>query len=491
MTDLPRRGLDERDVRRGLRLSIVEGMAFALMVGVGETFFLADATRLAGTRLQQGLVVTLPLFAGSVGAVASLALLARMRSRKPIVFAAAFLQSLVLAALSVASALGRSTPELLIAGTTLAAVCGQAGGAAWSSWLGDLVPAARRGHYFGVRNRWIYLSTFTGVLVGGKLLDLLEPEGPVAAASGAASEAGGAAGGGTGFAVVYGLAALARLVSSLLHLAAPEPPFGGLSPRRRATRFLATDQGQGLARLVLGGASFYFAVYLASPYFAPYMLEVLHFDYAEYTAASAAVIVSKVTFLSAWGRRVDQLGARPVFLVAAVLTSIVPLPFLWAEGLAWVMVAQCLSGIAWGGYELSVFTLVLERTYRRVRPQVFALQSLANGLAQLTGSLAGAWLVSAFALPLVALFAFSFAGRFVLSLGLSSLLQRAPWETPLRRREVLFRVAGFRVSGGLGLRPLPEPASPRTEDGGGAPDRAGPTAVPPRARDAPRAPGRR
>lgn len=438
-----------------MRLSIVEGMAFALMVGVGETFFLADATRLSASRLQQGLVVSLPLFAGAVGSVASLALLARMQTRKPLVFASALLQSLVLAAMSIASALGRSTPELLIAATTLGAICGQFGGAAWSSWYGDLVPAARRGQYFGVRNRWIYLTTFAGVLLGGKLLDVLEPDGPVAAA--AASGEGGVRG--AGFALIYGLAALARFTSSLLHLAAPEPPFGGLSPRARAARFMATDQGKGIARLVGGGAAFYFAVYVASPYFAPYMLEVLHFDYTEYTLASAAVIVSKVTFLSLWGRRVDQLGARPVFLVAAVLTSIVPLPFLWAEGLGWVLVAQGLSGIAWAGYELSIFTLVLERTYRRVRPQVFALQSLANGLAQLTGSLTGAWLVGAFALPLVSVFAFSFVGRIVVSLALSFVLPHASWETPLRRREVLFRVAGFRVSGGLGLRPLPEPAT--------------------------------
>jgi MFS family permease len=455
MSPDPRRGLDERDVKRGMRLSIVEGMTFALMVGVGETFFLADATRLSASRLQQGLVVSLPLFAGAVGSVASLALLARMRTRKPLVFAAALLQSLVLAALSIASALGRSTPELLIAATTLAAICGQAGGAAWSSWFGDLVPAARRGQYFGVRNRWIYLTTFAGVLLGGRLLAVLEPDGPVAAA--AASGEGGVRG--AGFALIYGIAALARFTSSLLHLAAPEPPFGGLSPRARAARFMVTDQGKGIVRLVGGGAVFYFAVYVASPYFAPYMLEVLHFDYTEYTLASAAVIVSKVTFLSLWGRRVDQLGARPVFLVAAVLTSIVPLPFLWAEGLGWVLVAQGLSGIAWAGYELSIFTLVLERTYRRVRPQVFALQSLANGLAQLTGSLTGAWLVGAFSLPLVSVFAFSFAGRIVVSLALSFVLPHASWETPLRRREVLFRVAGFRVSGGLGLRPLPEPAT--------------------------------
>ncbi|MEZ6015118.1 MAG: MFS transporter [Planctomycetota bacterium] len=468
--------LDAVAVRRGMRLSIIEGMAFALMVGVGETFFLADAIRLSASRLQQGLVVSLPLFAGAVGSVTSLLLLARMRSRKPLVVASACLQALVLAALSIASALGRSTPELLIAATTLGAICGQTGGAAWSSWFGDLVPASSRGRYFGVRNRWIYLTTFCGVLVGGRLLAWFEPHGPIAGPLAAAANAGldvGARVGGTGFAVIYGVAACARLVSSLLHLASPEPPFGGLAPRARAARFMVTAQGKGIARLVLGGAAFYATVYIASPYFAPYMLEELRFEYWQYTLASAAVIVAKVSFLPMWGRTVDQVGARPVYLVAALMTSIVPLPFLWADGLGWVLVAQGLSGIAWAGYELSNFTLVLERTYRRVRPQVFAMQSLANGLAQLSGSLCGALLVSSYSLSLVWLFAVSLTGRTVISLALPLVLRNAPWETPLRRREVLFRVAGFRVSGGLGLRPLPESAArPRRQrdaaDGAGA-----------------------
>jgi MFS family permease len=438
-----------------MRLSIFEGMAYALMVGVGETFFLADAIRLSASRLQQALVVTLPLFAGAVGAVASLALLARMRTRKPIVVAAAFLQACVLGGLSFASAVGLSAPNLLIVATTLGAISGQAGGAAWASWFGDLVPATSRGRYFGVRNRWIYLMTFAGVLLGGRLLEVYEPGGPLGTALGEVTGREG-----RGFAVIYGLAAVARLVSSILHLASPEPPFGGLAPRVRATRFMATHQGRGIRRLITGSAAFYFAVYVASPYFGPFMLESLRFEYWQYTIASAAVIVAKVTFLSFWGRRVDQVGARPVFLVATLLTAVVPLPFLWAEGLGWVIVAQLLSGIAWGGFELSIFTLMLERTYRRVRAQIFALQSLANGLAQLVGSLVGALLVSGFGMELVWVFGVSFVGRILISTQLDRLVPEAPWETPLRRREVLYRVAGFRVSGGLGLRPLPEPASP-------------------------------
>ena len=54
----------------------MEGAVYALMVGCGETYFLANAVRLGASPLQQGLVVTLPLCVGAGGAVLSIAMLA-------------------------------------------------------------------------------------------------------------------------------------------------------------------------------------------------------------------------------------------------------------------------------------------------------------------------------------------------------------------------------------------------------------------------------
>lgn len=440
-----------------MRLSVIEGMAFAAMVGLGEAFFLADAIRLSASRLQQGLVVTLPLCVGSLGPLLSLLLLGRLRSRKPLVVASTLAQALVLLALAAASLAGRSSIGFLIAAATLYNVAGQFGGAAWSSWFGDLVPAEKRGRYFAVRNGWIYGTTFLGMLASGMVLARLEPTLP--------AEARGA--GGVGYAVVYGLAACFRLTSAALHVVSPEPRYGGLTTRSRASRFIATRQGQGLGRLLLIGGAFYFAVYIASPFFAPFMLEELRFSYGQYTLASAAVIVAKVTLLPFWGRTIDQLGARPVFLLAATLVACVPLPFLWADGLGWVIYAQLVSGLAWAGYELGVFTLLLERTYRRVRPYAFALQSLSNGVAQLTGSLAGVWIASYDVVELRWLFGISLLARLAVSAVMPFVLVREPGERVVRHREVLVRVVGFRVAGGLGLRPIPEPELPPPEEPGG------------------------
>ena len=45
--------------------------------------------------------------------------------------------------------------------------------------------------------------------------------------------------------------------------------------------------------------------------------------------------------------------------------------------------------MAWAGYELSFFSLILESSYRRTRMPMVAAQNVFNGMAQLAGGLLG------------------------------------------------------------------------------------------------------
>jgi hypothetical protein len=300
-----------------------------------------------------------------------------------------------------------------------------------------------RGRWFARRNRRAHLSTAIGILVAGLLLSRLEP--------GSAFEAGAKSG--TGFTVVFALAAACRAASAALLLASPEPRFGGLPGRVRVFRFLRTERGTSAWRLVLFVALLQLSVYVAAPFFQPYMLEELRFSYLELMAASIAVTAFKVTLLPLWGAGIDKQGARPVCTAAAILIAIVPLPWLWARGLGVVLFAECLSGIAWAGFEVAQFSLFLEATYRRTRLAVFAAQSLANGVAQLVGTLLGAGVIALVG-DSRGVFAVSIAGRVIAAL---CILRFMPIPARLRTveaRRLLLRVIGFRPNGGVVHRPI-------------------------------------
>jgi MFS family permease len=185
------------------------------------------------------------------------------------------------------------------------------------------------------------------------------------------------------------------------------------------------------------------------------MLDELKLSYTQYMAGSVAVVLLKFASLPSWGRLVDRYGARAVFLLAAVLVALVPLPWLWTRGIAMVIVAQSLSGLSWGGHELSQFSLLLESSPTRSRLHVFAMMSMLTGFAQLLGSLLGGWLLAAVDRRFAVLFIVSAAARLAVALTAPRVIPSQIGARGIGRRRLFLRLLGFRASGGMESRPMP------------------------------------
>jgi len=428
--------------RRALRLSVADGCAWALMVGLAESYFIAIAVHLGATPLQLGLVVALPLALGGLGPLTTLALLRWRPRRRPLAVAAVAVQVSVLVGLMLLLGAGRLHVPALVAGICLYQMMGQAAGTAWASWYGDVVPADSRGRWFAFRNRFIYLSTCAGLIAGGAIMQKLAPGGVSAPDSAPA------------FALLLALAAGCRVISGALLFASPEPEFRGLLPRRQILRAAGTRQGGQALRMVTLAAVFHFTVYWSSPYFAPFMLEDLQFTYLQYMAAALCAILAKIAASLPWGRIVDRRGARSVLTASMLVVALIPLPWVWAGGLGVVVAAQLLSGSAWSAFELGYLSLLLENSRSRERPYLFALQSLANGWMQLAGVLTASLLI----LPRVGgyrdIFAVSAAGRFAVALAAPLVLAGLERGRRPLLAQTGWRVFGLRTHGGFSVRPL-------------------------------------
>ena len=429
-------------LRRALRLSVAEGCAWALMVGLAENYFIAIGVHLGATALQVGLIVALPLALGGLGPLTTLALLRWRPRRRPLAGAAVALQVVVLVGLMVLLHRGLLGIPGLIAGICLYQMAGQGAGTAWASWYGDVVSPETRGRWFSFRNRFIYLSTCLGLVAGGLIMHELAPGGVAAPGSAPA------------FAVLLGLAAVFRLVSGALLLAAPEPQFMGLLPRRQAMRAARTRQGGQALRILMLGALFHFTVYWGSPFFAPFMLEDLHFTYLQYMVVSLSVILAKMAATMPWGRLIDRHGARGVFLVSIFCIALVPLPWLWARGVGVVVFAQVISGVSWSGFEVGYLSMLLENSRSRERPYLFALQSVGNGWMQLAGVLTASLVF----LPRVEgyrdIFAISMFGRFLVAMTAPLVLAGLERGVRPSLTHVGWRLFGLRTHGGFSVRPV-------------------------------------
>jgi len=436
-------------VRRTLRASLADGVAYAAMVGLGETYFLADAIRLHASALEVALLVTLPLCVGGIGPIAAFWIVRRARRCRPLVVLSAAAQSLILGALAAGTFFDAVTPVLLIAAACLYHIFGQAAGTTWATWIGDLVPLPLRAHYFPRRQSAIHLATFLALVTGGVALEALEPARDIAHEG---------VTGGNGFLAIFAAAALARAISTAFLAAMPEPEFTPLPSVRRLLVSTRTSRGRGAARLLGIAAAMNLAVYVGAPYFGPYILRSLGVSYLEYMIASGTSVVSKVIALGRWGRALQRFGPLQVYLLAMLLVGIVPLPWLWSPGYALVLLGMALSGFSWGGFEVAQFTLLLESSYRVTRQFVFALHSIASGTTQLAGGLVGAWVFAEMGGSYTAVFAASIGARLLCAaLAPRLLVGVAGFSRPevIGRRTLLLRVIGFREAGGLDLRPMP------------------------------------
>jgi MFS family permease len=452
--------LDPAAYRRALRLAVPEGALYAGMVGFSEQWFVADAIRLGASALEQGLVVGLPLFVGAIGPLLVLRWLAAGASRKRLCVGFVGAQVAVLVGAALLDAGGRQTPPLVILCACLHQVCGQGSTPAWASWIADLVPAHARGAFFARRTRAVQSATCLAMVAAGLLLQTFEPRTFVG--SGTIAWWPQAAEPGRGFALLFGAAALSRSLSAVLLSISPEPTFSGIATTTKVLQFLRTTRGSNAWRLVLGTGVFYLTVYLASPFFVPFMVEELHFSYLWLMAALAVQIALKAALQRRFGATIDRHGPRELWILAAIGCAIVPAPFLWATGLPWVLTSQTFSGIAWGCFEVALFVLVLDTTFRATRPHAVAAQSVVNGLGQLGGSLLGAAFLALSDRSFRLLFAVSLLLRVLVAALLPRLVHPRRDGPSTGVRELLSRAVGFRP------REEPEPAlAPSSEPGAG------------------------
>jgi MFS family permease len=423
-------------LRRDLRSIVGDGIAFSLMVGVGETYLPAFVLAAGLGEISAGLVATLPMLVGASLQLVSPAAVRRLGSHRRWVVWSARLQAASFAPL-VAGALAGGIDRLWV---FVAAAAywgfGMATGPAWNTWVSTLVPERRRARFFARRNRWCQAALLVGVLAGGALLEGGPRLGDRLRV----------------FALLFAAAAAARVASSffLASQSEPEPlPRGqrDLRPREFLARLGPAHDGQLLVYLL----GMQVAVHLAAPFFTPFLLGPLELSYASFTLYTAVALVARVVALPWLGQLAHRFGARSVLWLGAL--GIVPLPCLWlvsSEPLFFVAL-QAAAGVAWAALELGTLLAFFEDIERHERTSVLTYFNLANALAIATGTLLGAALFAELGPErgYAALFVLSAAGR---ALCLLLVRRVPPPERPAPSLEL--RTLAVRPNAGALQRPI-------------------------------------
>lgn len=439
-------------IEQSLRRSVHDGVSHAVSSGAGETYLSAYALLHKASAAQISLLAALPALLGACAQPLS-AWLERRLARRQIIGAGVLLEALAwFLALWLPYLYPRQALALVIAAAALYHFGANLITPAWSSLMGDLVPERRRGRFFARRARLMSLTHLIALTAAGLVLHTLE-------ASGATR---------LGFMLIFGLAGTARLYA--LHQVA-----GMHEPARPSAAAAALDlhgwrewlprlRRSAFARFTLFFALMAFAVAIASPFFAVYMLRDLRFSYAQFTACIAMSVATQFFTLRVWGRLGDVFGNRAVLAATAAVIPLLPALWLVSPNFWYLLAIQVLGGLVWAGFSLAANNYLYDIVPAPRRAAAAAVHYSLHQAAVFAGALTGGLLsavppsrLTLFGQPLVwtsslwAVLLISTLARSLVAFAFLPTLREVRAVRVLGARELFLRVLRFNTLSGLAL----------------------------------------
>ncbi len=354
---------------RSLRLAIWEGCSSAAFAALtGNAIVTAFAMALGARDAELGLLTALTTVSAAGGLVGA-RIVGLVGRRKPLVAGAALAGRLVWALAGLVPFI--PAPPGVRVGCLLAIVflsnfALNLSLSPWMSWMTDLVPADRRGRYFGLRNTVI------------SLVQMLSTYGAGLLATAAMRRTDGAA----ALVPFFAASTVFALLTTWIFTRQWEPPLRSEPPIAFRRMFRLPFANADFRRLLVFFILWSLVCGVAGPFYVPLMYRHLGMSVAQVALYSIFSGVCGLASQPLWGRIADRFGHRPVLAFNIVAVSTLPLIWLFATPafLAPIWIDAMLTGIFWPGLNLATFNLVLGTAPEENRTSYLAVQHLVAGV---------------------------------------------------------------------------------------------------------------
>jgi MFS family permease len=382
--------LNEQQTQRALRMSLFDG-AFATMMGslAGGIFLVGFALNvLHATPVQVGILAALPVSANLAQLLGSIWI--EMFGRRRwlcicAVTAGRFMWvPVMLLPLAMFDAWADFRVWILVVMVGFSCLLGALAGVAWLEWMSDVIPSTIRGAYLGRRNMVCAAAGMVAVLAGGVFLNKWEH------AQGKEDP--------WGYILLFGVGLVLGLVSSWFLFCVPDPTVEGAADRPPFHWAALSGPFRDRNFLALVGyvGAFMFVTQMAGPFYAVYMIDGLGVDFATLTWLVTFATLASLFMLRIWGPISDQMGNKPVMIVAGAAHALIPLVWVIAQpnSYYWPLVlAHVLSGIFYCALTLAQVNILLKLAPAQGRSIYIAVFNASIGLAVAVAPIVGGWLL--------------------------------------------------------------------------------------------------
>lgn len=322
---------------------------------------------------------------GSIGQVLSAWWLSRASSAKRYTWTAmaigrsAWILVLLLALVPTITKIQWLTWTAVIA--CFASVCTSSGDAAWLAWMHGVVPANRRGLFFGVRQRFWVIG-----IIGANLLGSLV--------------VGWRRGGSyTGYAVLGILAVLSGWVSLGLLALVPSSPHSS-AVRFEKSEFLKPLRDPRFRVVLVLWPLLNGVVQIMGPFFPYFFTSEVEVSMSRIALWILVGNVGSLMTVGYLGARIDRTGnALEVLLWMGVLLAVSPLLYVLPSKAAILWIAppeHFLSGIAGGGLKVGILSLLCAVTPEERNSLYFCVYTAFIGVCGALGTFTGGLLLKFF-----------------------------------------------------------------------------------------------
>lgn len=375
----------EKKRKDSRKVSIVEGSFNAVTDGAGSRYISPLALSIGANNAQIGLLSALPTLIGNFTQIFSSRAMEK-HSRKKILIWSTFLQSIMWLFILLGAAMffvfnlgPHITVNYLIVFYTILTALGCFYGPVWASWMKDLVDPNKSGKYFGARNKIIGFVSLIAMLASGFIMDYFKQTKIF-----------------MGFFILFGICFFARLISSQLLRKQYEPKLKVEKDYYFSFwQFLKKMRHNNFGRFVIASGLMDIAIFVASPFFAVYMLKDLGFSYAVYTVIIVSSIVGNLIAMPLWGRFADRYGNVKTIKVTAFLTAFVPLGwfasyFIFRSSsiglVPFLVFIEFYSGVVFAGYRLTQSNFIYDAVTRQRMALCTAYFNILSGIGAFLGA---------------------------------------------------------------------------------------------------------
>ncbi len=350
----PAQTLTEGQVKKGLKLVIVEGLTTEVMTSfTAGAFLTAMALLMGASNSQIGLLAALPMFANFFQLI-SIVLVHRYNNRRAVAVICSVLARLplvIIGAVAIFSSVF-STVSLLIVFLFFYYMFGSIAGPSWNAWMKDLVPEQSLGEYFAKRSSYMQVLNIVVSLTLALIVDYVKENRSHVEL--------------TTYGILFMGAGIVGLFGAFLLSRVPEPQ----AVRAEGTLFTVFKyplKDKNFKRLLLFNSAWVFALNIATPFFTVFMLTTLNLSLSYIIGLSIASQLFSILTIRTWGASADKYSNKTIIAIAGPLYILCILAWCFIglypgffTNLILLIIIHIFTGVATAGINLAVTNIGLK-----------------------------------------------------------------------------------------------------------------------------------